>query len=75
MLGTAASPVTVTQAPVMSPLMKQLSFPKGYKFLVHNRAHSQALEKRAFRRSGGFATGVSWPSTNDSFGHAELVLL
>jgi hypothetical protein len=54
--------------------MKQLSFPNSYEFLVHNRAHLQALEKRAFRRSGGFATGVSWLGMNDTFGHAELVL-
>jgi hypothetical protein len=70
----SASPVTVTQAPVISPLMKQLSFPNGYEPLAHNRAREQALEKRAFRRSGGSATGVSLPFTNDAFCHAGLHL-
>ncbi|KIK00432.1 hypothetical protein K443DRAFT_7707 [Laccaria amethystina LaAM-08-1] len=60
-LGAAASPVTVTQAPVTSPLMKQLSFPNSYELLAHNRAREQELEKRTFLRStsGGSATALA----------------
>jgi hypothetical protein len=50
--------------------MKQLSFPNVHDLLPHNRAHAQALEKRTFRKSGGSATGVGLPVTNDAFGHA-----